>query len=853
MVENLSKKIFFLLIFFFKIVVVHSEPLPLIINYSPADYGALTQNWGVTEDKDGRIYFANNNGVLIYDGSNWKLISLPNFKSARSISVDNKGSVLVGSRGEFGFIKIDNDNEISYKSFSKKLSNYKSNDAIYETHVLDEHLIFFRSYKKLFLVENQKVSILENSFKDRVERSFLTNQKLFVFIKNTGLYKFNKKNKKFDLVKESKFFDTKSKTVNGFHIIDDKKIYITRRSGIYISNNNELKKIDYKNKIINETTIYRSYQLKNSNIALATYDGIFILNRYLEIIDHLNSDKGMRSNNVRSLYEDSSGNLWAGLDDGISKILVKSQFRFYPKLYSKTGGTVNDLNIFDNKVFISSATGLRKLSTNNVNFSAQFNSVANENIKSQTWAIEPINNSLVIGHLGGLGKIDKNEIYSQIVSKKVTGTVYSLKKSEFLKGKFFVGSRKGLFIFDNSFEKFQKVENINHSVWRIVEFPTRNEVWIFNEGKGIFRIKFDENNKKSVKEFSSNDGLPFSNKLYISKYKEKLIVGTKLGSYEFDFKNDKFIKSSFFSEKALGKNKHLIRLVSINDKYLFHTVHYENFKRVQKFYEIRNEVINEFSVPEVSKNVSVKYHYLNKDKLFFTSNEGVAVFDINKKEIDRKSKSKVIFSKILVNKKPLFFGGNQQSYDKEVYKIKNIFKYNENSFDFYFSATDYLDEQNNSFNTNIVNYKESNIIFSRDKKFTYENLPPGKYFLEVNSKNARNEDLPSLNYEFTINKPWWQTAYFYIGEIIFFMILLFFTIISKQNNKSQKYATALTFIMILILFEYINYFLDPLFYNLTDGVPVFNILSKVLLGVLLKPIENLADKLLLISSQYIKK
>ena len=833
--------------------VAHSEPLPLIINYSPSEYGALTQNWGITEDKDGRIYFANNNGVLIYDGFKWKLIGLPNFKSARSISVDNNGSVLVGSRGEFGFIKIGKDNKISYKSLSKNLPNYKSNAAIYETHVLDENLIFFRSYEKLFLVEKQKVSVLENSFKDRVERSFFTNQKLFVFIKNTGLYKFNKNNKKFDLVKESKFFDTKSKTVNGFHIIDDKKIYITRRSGIYISNNNELKKIDYKNKTINETTIYRSYQLKNSNIALATYDGIFILNKYLEIIDHFNSDKGMRSNNVRSIFEDSSGNLWAGLDDGIAKILIKSQFRFYPKLYTKTGGTVYDLNLFNNNVFISSATGLRKLSTNNVNLNAEFISVANEDIKSQTWAIEPINNSLVIGHLGGLGKIDENESYSQIVSKKTTGTIYSLKKSEFLKNKFFIGSRKGLFIFDNSFEEFQKVENIKSSIWRIIELPTRKEVWVFNEGEGIFRVKFDENEKIFVKKFSSDDGLPSNNKLYISKYKDKLIVGTKLGTYEFNYKSKKFLKSNFFSEKILGKNKHLIRLVSINDKYLFHTVHYENFKRIQKFYEIKNGIINEFSIPEVSKNVSVKYHYLKKDKLFFTSNEGVAVFDIDKKEIDRKSKSKVIFSKILVNKKPLFFGGNLQSHDKEVHKIKNIFEYNENSFDFYFSATDYLDERNNSFNTNIINYKENNIIFSRDKKFTYENLPPGKYLLEVNSKNARNEDLPSLNYEFTINKPWWQTAYFYIGEIIFFMILLFFTIISKQNNKSQKYATALTFIMILILFEYINYYLDPLFYNLTGGVPVFNILSKVLLGVLLKPIENLADKLLVISSQYIKK
>ena len=514
--------------------VVLSEPLPLIVNYSPSDYGALTQNWGVTEDKDGRIYFANNNGVLIYDGFNWKLIGLPNFKSARSISADNNGSVLVGSRGEFGFIKIGKDNKISYKSLSENLPNYKSNAAIYETHVLDENLIFFRSYKKLFLVEKQKVSVLENSFKDRVERSFFTNQKLFVFIRNTGLYKFNKNNKKFDLVKESKFFDTKSKTVNGFHIIDDKKIYITRRSGIYISNDNELKKIDYKNKTINETTIYRSYQLKNSNIALATYDGIFILNKFLKIIDHFNSDKGMRSNNVRSLFEDSSGNLWAGLDDGIAKILIKSQFRFYPKLYTKTGGTVYDLNLFNNNLFISSATGLRKLSTNNVDLNAEFISVANENIKSQTWAIEPINNSLVIGHLGGLGKIDENESYSQIVSKKITGTIYSLKKSEFLKNKFFVGSKKGLFIFDDSFEKFQKVENIKASIWRIIELPTRKEVWVFNEGKGIFRVKFDENEKISVKKFSSDDGLPSNNKLYISKYKDKLIVGTKLGTYEFN-------------------------------------------------------------------------------------------------------------------------------------------------------------------------------------------------------------------------------------------------------------------------------------------------------------------------------
>ena len=84
-VASLNKIFFIFFVFLIFEVSAFSKPIPQIINYSPSEYGALTQNWGVTEDKDGRIYFANNNGVLIYDGSNWKLINLPDFKITRFI------------------------------------------------------------------------------------------------------------------------------------------------------------------------------------------------------------------------------------------------------------------------------------------------------------------------------------------------------------------------------------------------------------------------------------------------------------------------------------------------------------------------------------------------------------------------------------------------------------------------------------------------------------------------------------------------------------------------------------------------------------------------------------------------
>lgn len=43
---------------------------PIITNYSPADYGLSTgsQIWGCSQDQNGVVYFANNKGLLVYDG-----------------------------------------------------------------------------------------------------------------------------------------------------------------------------------------------------------------------------------------------------------------------------------------------------------------------------------------------------------------------------------------------------------------------------------------------------------------------------------------------------------------------------------------------------------------------------------------------------------------------------------------------------------------------------------------------------------------------------------------------------------------------------------------------------------------
>ena len=92
---------FCMLILFFTLqtdVQAQSEKgLPFVTNYRYQDYGADGVNWWATEDDKGVLYFANNNGVLTYDGSEWELIKISG--GARCVEKGADGKIYLD--GEF--------------------------------------------------------------------------------------------------------------------------------------------------------------------------------------------------------------------------------------------------------------------------------------------------------------------------------------------------------------------------------------------------------------------------------------------------------------------------------------------------------------------------------------------------------------------------------------------------------------------------------------------------------------------------------------------------------------------------------------------------------------------------------
>jgi hypothetical protein len=118
------------------------EFTPIVKQFTKKEYNASNQNWSIGQDRDGVMYFGNNQGLLEFDGSLWQIHKMPGNKIVRSVLVqDNR--IYVGSFEEFGYFVKDEKGLLNYTSLSSKLKKYNmQNDEVWTILNITETLFF---------------------------------------------------------------------------------------------------------------------------------------------------------------------------------------------------------------------------------------------------------------------------------------------------------------------------------------------------------------------------------------------------------------------------------------------------------------------------------------------------------------------------------------------------------------------------------------------------------------------------------------------------------------------------------------------------------------------------------------
>ena len=816
-----------------------------IDNFTTKQFKGSNQTWGITQNTDGRIFFANQGGILIYDGKLWKTIFAKYDAPGRSIALSTNGKILVGTMGDFGKVISNIDGEVEYESFlnEEDKSIITSSQVVYETIPLSEKEILLRTKNALYIHSENGLNAINNPQNYKFGVAKYIDDKIYVYCINKGMCQVN--NNSVELINGTQTFNNSGLGINYFEKISaEEMLLITRREGIFILNNGDLRKIDISNNLLNSTNIYRGIRLKNGNIALATYDGIFIIDRSIKPIIHINRTTGLLDDNIRSLFEDADGNLWAGLNNGISKIKLSSPINSYPQELAGINSKTRGLAFFENTTYIATDVGIKKLTSNKEILRDYFTAVIPSDLKTQVWGLTALDKQLFIASNFGLGKI-VNGKYENEIDKKITGRVYKIKLSKFLPKTLFLAAEKGLFIYETKTNNLINIKLDKGKVWVLEEDHISGVLWTKIIGMGVYTVDLKNyNNANSIaKKYTNLDGLPDNiyRSLVFNYVNNQILLGTKYGTFMLNEETDKFIKfkendnnKSIFNSyikysKQLGDHA----WVGIEDKS-------ENGRNVS-FYSIDKDYkVRTLPLTDLRNEFNFEFYPLG-DQVLISSSAGITIVDKN--PIIKSPKGKILINEASFNNTSILNAATISIFKGGDLILPKTFAHDQNNLIFSIAGTDYSNEKEILFRHKLIGASDFS-TWTKNNFVTYTNLSPGFYKLIIEANNYYGQTLKPFEYEFQITPPWWETSIFYISEICFFILLFLAIIYTKKSSRGSKVATSLIFLVILILFEIVNTKIDPLVDAVSGGVPVFAFASKIVLALLLEPLVGFSTTMI---------
>lgn len=462
--------------------------LPQVINYSVNEYKAGNQNWAVTQDKSGLLYFGNNRGLLQFDGIRWTLYPLPNRLPVRSVYAAPDGRLYVGSFEEFGYFERDLSHHLVYHSLKEKVKDYRFfNDEIWTIRSWGEQ-IYFQSFSSFFIYDGEDVRL--GSSPQAPLYFFTVHDTLYAQFIGAGLYRAEGETFVPLIGRE----ELQNDDVVGVLPYDDKLLLVTAVSGLYLYDRGHATAWDVPaSGLLKTGTANRAVMLPDSCYIVGTIsDGLVAIDKKGTLLWHINRENHLINNTVLGLSADRSGNLWVALDNGLAQIEVNSPLYFYEPPGAQIG-MVHDMAIEKEAIYVATNQGVYLLSDNRP---PRLIPGTNE----QTWYLAREDHQLIAGHNKGTLLIE-GETARPISGPNGGGT--ALRKC-LLHGKEVLvqASYNTLSIFTRGstgvWEFSHNVEGFSDLIKSFEVDPTGN-IWASHMFKGIYRLRLDETLRK-VKE-----------------------------------------------------------------------------------------------------------------------------------------------------------------------------------------------------------------------------------------------------------------------------------------------------------------------------------------------------------------
>jgi DNA-binding CsgD family transcriptional regulator len=744
-----------------------------ITNYEKKKYNAGTQNWQIQQDKQGRMYFANNEGVLSFDGNYWELYPLPNKTIVWSIEMANN-KLFVGGQDEIGYLSPNDGGQLVFHSLKSLLdeSDQKFADIWNIVHVGED--IFFRSISRLFKWNKGKMKVYQPSstwfFLGKFQNKVIAHDETrgIMMYKNGNWEVFIKKQ---DLP-ENFYITSISDYTQGSSIIT------TSKNGLFQLTEEGIKPLTIKG--VNNNQHFTSVvKIDEFNYILGTYNnGLYLFNEKNEVIESFSKQEGLQNSNLRSLYIDKSKNIWMGLNNGISFIPFNNAIKDINPVNFGDGSGYS-MAVHKNHMYFASSNGTFEMPFENKKDLSYLKNDLTNISEGQTWKLGILNNQLYAGKEDGLYQIENKN--AKVVDKKSGYWIFETLSNK--QNLVVTGSYEQVRLFNHNEGQLKDIGNIKSFAGsaRFLATDADQNIWISHPYRGVYKINLKDS---STKLYTSDQGLPSTLNNHVYKIKNKVLIATERGIFEYNEVNDRFEISSYYKKIYGDKSVRYLKEDVLGNIWF---VQDKNLGVI----DLSGPKPSIVYIPELNGNILSGFENVysyDKYNTFIGGQKGFYQINFEKyKENISPLKIFIRNVKIKGDVDSVLFGGYHGDINEEQ-SLSNIgnakVAYQLNSFHFEYVSPFFEQQTNLEYSYRLKGFDKTWSDWNKKTEKDYTNLSIGYYVFEVKARNNLNNESPVTSYIFQVLPPW----YFNIWSITFYGILLFILIYLLYKLQAKKYS-----------------------------------------------------------------
>jgi len=720
----------------------------------------------IDQDNNKNLYFANSTGLLEYNGENWDLYPVPNNTIVRSLKVVGE-RIYTGAYMEAGYWERNDFGKLEYTSLVPKFSGSISDgEQFWDIEFLDD-LVIFRSFGGIYFYDQHQdvITKMKNPLGKPISGIFKLENELYFQLVGAGLFKFINGNPERVIA----FEELGDKAIMHLYRKEQDLRIISGTSEFFIWNGTNLINEEQQfNTEFGNPNILDAVDLENGGIVLGTVGkGIVQLDSEGAIVNIFNQENILMNNTVLDLFLDDTGNIWAGLDYGISNIDLKSSFLSFQDNRGEIGSVYASYKQNGN-LYLGTNQGLYYKKKEQDNFKLI------EGTGGQVWFIDKVGEDILCGHNSGTFTIDGEN------AKKITDRLGTWLIKEYDDNVYVQGHYNGISFLKKTalgFEVFPMLENFPHSS-KFIEIDENKNIWVSNEHKGVFQMQVND----LLSQIEDIQNYTFSNESGITsslfKYNDTLYYSSKETVYQFSKTKNEFSPDNLINEMVSDIDRVSGKIITEeNHKKLWgfarEGVFYIEPSQLSKTYDL-----NLIFIDQDFRNIAVGYENIST----FSDSEyllGIANGYMRFKDL------KVIDPDVSIRLNSVEVSALDAVPEKVKVNESGIFDFKRNNISIMFSAPIHKKYHEVLYSYRLLGLSPNWSEWSNSPAANFKNLGFGDYTFEVKAKIG-NDQTPVETYEFSIDRPLYLSPLALIGYFLLFLLIVFLVhILNKRHHKKS--------------------------------------------------------------------